>query len=97
MSFSRYASDNLVSNGKLLATNQSILRLREAVKSGNIRTSEQILRDGERLDTIAGRAYGDGRLWWIIAAASDIGWWFQVPPGTRIVIPVDINEVRGVV
>lgn len=97
MSFSRYASDNLVAGGKLLGTNQSIQRLRDAVKNGNIRTTVQVLRDGERLDVIAGKYYGDGRLWWVIAAASGIGWWLQVPPGTRIVIPTDLSEVAGAV
>lgn len=97
MSISRYSSDNLVEGGKLLSTNQSIQRLRDAVKSGNIKTTTQILRDGERLDVIAGKYYGDGRLWWVIAAASGVGWWLQVPPGTRIVIPTDISEVAGAV
>jgi nucleoid-associated protein YgaU len=91
MSFSRYDS------GKLLATNQAITRIRDAVKSGAIRTSLQVFQEGDRIDAIAGRYYGDGRLWWVIAAASNIGWWMQVPPGTRIVIPTDINEVVGVV
>ena len=97
MSFSRYSSDNLANGGKILATNQAISRVRDAVKSGTIRTTVQVMQEGERIDSIAGRYYGDGRLWWVIAAASNIGWWMQVPPGTRLVIPADINEVLGVV
>ena len=97
MSINRYASDNIVKGGKLLGTNGALQRLRNAVKSGNIRTQYIILQEGDRLDTIAGRYYGDGRLWWVVAAASDIGWWLQVPAGTRVLIPTDLNEVMGVV
>ena len=97
MSISRYSSDNLADGGKILGTNQSIQRIRNAVSSGTISTTVLVIRDGERLDTIAGRYYGDGRLWWVIAAASNIGWWLQVPPGTRLVIPTDIGQVIGVI
>lgn len=93
----RYASDTPVMGGKLLGTNQSVQRLRDAISSGKIKTRVVVLQDGDRLDTIAGRAYGDGRLWWVIAAASNIGWWLQVPPGTRIVLPTDLSEIMSVV
>ena len=46
-----------------------------------------ILRERERLDVLAGQIYGDARYWWVLAAASDIGWGLQVPPGTLIRIP----------
>jgi nucleoid-associated protein YgaU len=62
------------------------------VRDGTIAYSESVLQEGERLDTIAGKVYGDGRYWWVIAAASGIGWGIQVPPGTVIIIP-DINQV----
>jgi len=51
-----------------------------------------VLNEGERLDTIAGRVYGNARLWWIIAAASGIGWPLQVPPGTQLLIPTDLKQ-----
>jgi len=51
------------------------------------------MTEAERLDVIAGRVYGDGRLWWIIAAASGIGWWLQVPAGTRLVIPTSLDAI----
>jgi nucleoid-associated protein YgaU len=49
----------------------------------------------DRLDTLAGSLYGDARYWWVIAAASDIGWGLQIPPGTiiRVVDLVDVEEV----
>jgi hypothetical protein len=45
------------------------------------------LDEAERLDVLAGEFYGDGRLWWVICAASGIGFSPQVPAGTRIIIP----------
>jgi nucleoid-associated protein YgaU len=96
MAINRYNSDSVL-NGKILATNGSLQRLRDAVKSGQVSTSNYVIQEGDRLDNLAGRQYGDGRLWWVIAAASEIGWWMQIPPGTRIVIPVDLNQVRSVI
>jgi nucleoid-associated protein YgaU len=95
MALERYSSDLLVQGGKILGTNGSIQRIRDAVKNGEISTSIVVIQDGDRLDAIAGRVYGDGRLWWVIAAASNIGWWLQVPPGTRIVIPNDLSQVES--
>lgn len=96
MYIGRYSSDNVI-GGKILATNGAILRIRNALSSGNLTTTTIVLREADRLDVIAGRYYGDGRLWWVIAASSNIGWWLQVPVGTRIVIPTDINQVKGLV
>tara|TARA_Y100000034_G_C6829069_1_gene374084 strand:- start:15 stop:311 length:297 start_codon:yes stop_codon:yes gene_type:complete len=93
----RYENDNPVQSGRILGTNSAIIRLRDGIDSGEVRTTIDILRGAQRLDILAHRQYGDGRLWWIIAAASGIGWWLQAPAGTRLVIPVDINEVRAVI
>jgi nucleoid-associated protein YgaU len=88
----RYRNDTIIKNGTTIETNRLILRLRTAIKNNNIACTERYLRDGERLDTIAYQYYGDGGLWWVIAAASNIGWWLQVPPGTLLRIPVDLNS-----
>ena len=53
------------------------------------------MTETDRLDTLAGSVYGDGRLWWVIAAASGIGWWTQVPSGTLVLIPTDLTEVEA--
>lgn len=95
MALSRYRSDNLINDGKLLGTNGALQRVRDLVKSGNVPTTSIVLKNGDRLDTIASRVYGDGRLWWVLAAASGIGWWLQVPPGTRVVIPTDLSVIEG--
>lgn len=97
MALNRYASDNLVDQGRLLGTNGAILRIRNAVKLGQITVRTRVIQQGERLDTLAGELYGDGRLWWILAAASNIGWWLQVPSGTRITIPTDLSQIEALV
>ena len=85
---SRYTEDPLI-GGIRYGTSDAIDRIRTAAASGQITTDVLTLTDGHRLDTLAGLLLGDGRLWWVIAALSGIGWGLQVPPGTRIVYPTD--------
>jgi hypothetical protein len=96
MYINRYAADSLI-NGKILGTNGAIQRIRDGVANGTITTSTVVLKEPDRLDNVAGRFYGDGRLWWVIAASSGIGWWLQIPAGTRLVVPNDINQVMGAI
>jgi len=44
---------------------------------------------------LAGAIYQSSTYWWVIAAASGIGWGLQVPPGTVLRIPKNIGEVVG--
>jgi len=50
----------------------------------------------DRLDALAGVLYGEGRYWWVLAAASNVGWSLQVPPGTIITVP-DLRAVERLV
>ena len=97
MSLSRYRGDLQIRGGKILQTNEGVQRLRQALQAGRLVTQQRILQEGERLDMIAGQLYGDGRLWWIIAAASGIGWPLQVPPGTLLTIPLSLEQVARLV
>jgi hypothetical protein len=96
MAFSRYSRTPILKLGEQFGTSVTQTMIREAIKNGTIKTREIVLRGAERLDTIAGATYGDGRYWWILAAASDIGWALQVPPGTIIRIP-DLNDIAQLV
>jgi nucleoid-associated protein YgaU len=96
MTLRRYSSDLTLENGTYLATNETIRLIRRAVENGDIPATERVLKEGERLDNIAGRTYGDGALWWVIAAASGIGWWLQTPPGTLIKIPTDLSYLKSI-
>ena len=97
MSFSRYRSDPIVRIGTLVSSNRAMRNLRIANAAGAVSTKKYVLKEGERLDTVAFREFGDGRLWWVIAIFSNIGWWLQAPAGTLLSIPTDINDIAGIV
>ena len=88
MALRRYARTPTLGFGSLYGTSYAIPAIRDNVNAGNIRVQQFISTQQDRLDIIAGRFYGDGKLWWIIAAASNIGWCAQVPPGTIIKVPI---------
>ncbi len=50
-------------------------------------------KDNKRLDHYANEYYKDGSNWWVIAAASGIGWWLQVPNGIILRIPKNEEDV----
>ena len=65
----------------------------KAVENNKISCDIIISKESKRLDHYAHEYYGDANNWWIIAAASGIGWWLQVPAGIVLRIPVDLEEV----
>jgi len=69
-------------------------KIRQAVIDGNIIVNSRILKEGERLDHIAGELWGDSQAAWIIAACSGIGWWLQCPPGTVLFIPESPESIK---
>jgi hypothetical protein len=97
MAVSRYTRTPLLAFGTKLGTNRAIEMIRTAVSSGLISVSETVLHGNERLDTLAGELYGDSRYWWVLAAASNIGWALQVPAGTVISVPrlSDVLDLVG--
>lgn len=49
---------------------------------------------GQRLDRLAFRFYDDAKLWWVIAAANELGrgdW--TVPAGVQLRIPQNLSKV----
>lgn len=93
---SRYNRTAILDSGYQFGTNYAAEAIRKAVKAGQIKTTTITAKAGDRLDTIAAQRLGDGRLWWIIASASNIGWGLQIPPGTVIVIP-RLEDVAAIV
>lgn len=83
----RYTRTPVIGLGYRYGTSFAIPAIRQNMQAGNIRFQQIILQESNRLDILAGTYYGDGKLWWLIAAASDIGWGLQVPVGTIIKIP----------
>lgn len=94
MAFSRYRTDRTTRRGRLLPTTTGASRLWRAVAEGRVSVERYTLSEGERLDTIAYKAYGDDAYWWVIAYASGIGWPLQVPSGQTVYVPRDLEEVR---
>jgi hypothetical protein len=68
-----------------------------AVDSGLIPTKIGQIADGQRLDHLAALEYGDGSLWWIIAAASGISWPLQLQAGTYVRVPTDLNLIFDII
>lgn len=95
MASSRYTRTPLLSLRSQYGTGNAPSLIREGIKNGSISIVKQtILNGSERLDTLASFEYGDGRYWWVLAAASDIGWGMQVPPGTIINVPLLSDVLR---
>jgi nucleoid-associated protein YgaU len=92
MGFGRYAF-NRKTGGKFYNTNEYAAAIRNGILSGKIPYSTRVISESERLDTVAGEVYGDGRLWWVIAAASGIGWGLQIPAGTLLYIPKSTSQI----
>lgn len=97
MAFSRYSRDDVGIGGQGLTVAQASISLRQAIRSGFIIPTKTLtITQADRLDTLAGELYGDARYWWVLAAASNIGWGLQVPPGTVIFV-VDLASVERLV
>ena len=97
MSLRRYSRAPIIAGGTQYGTPRGAILLNQAVSNGSIPATLMVIKERERLDIIAGKVYNDASLWWIIAAASGIGWMLQVPPGTRLMIPNNLSDVESVV
>ena len=94
---SRYSYLPRIAAGQAIGTTYASTIIRAAMNTGTIEYSPYELKEGQRLDHIAGEAYGDGTLWWIIAAASGIGWGLQCPPGTLLKIPSNLGVIYALI
>lgn len=84
---SRYSVTQILFPGSSYGTSLTAANIRSALEQGTLSYKTRYTTGTERLDTIAAQEYGDGRYWWVLAAASEIGWGMQVPPGTYLRIP----------
>ena len=97
MAFSRYKKDRANVDGKGLNTASAVRAIREAVKLGRVAVTKTFTTtQADRLDSLSGVLYGDGRYWWVLSAGSNIGWGLQVPPGTIINV-LDLRDVERIV
>ena len=91
----RYSKNIPIDLGKRFSTSYMIPIIRAAVKEGRIRFRVVVLQEEQRLDTVAGKYYNNGGDYWIIAAASGIGFSLQCPPGTVLTVPY-IEDIEGI-
>lgn len=96
MAIRRYARSNILGVNKQFGTSRAIQAIRNGIASGLIKFRTQRVLDRQRLDSIAEVEYGNGKHWWIIAAASEIGWGLQVPPEIVLRIP-NLDDVASVI
>jgi nucleoid-associated protein YgaU len=89
---SRYSKVPKIEKGKAIGTTRFSSRMFFAAEQGALKCQVRDTRGAERLDTIAADTYGDAQYWWVIAAASGIGWCLQVPPGTKLRIPSSLGD-----
>ncbi len=75
------------------ATSSLTSRIYQACESGQVSSRITTFKKGDRLDLISQNEYGNGFDWWIIAAASGIGWWLQINEDTIVRIP-DRDQIR---
>ena len=92
----RYSKSSKRGNSYFGTSNSKSI-VKSLISRGIVRFKVEALQEGERLDIIAQRQYGDARHWWIIAAASDIGWGLQVPAGTHLRIPLEIGTIYNAI
>ena len=93
MAISRYEYSNSVQDGKGISKPYNIHLINRYVDEGRIPYNTYIIKSSERLDQLAGAVYGDSSYWWVIAAASKIGWGMQLPQGTVLKIPKNLSDV----
>jgi len=70
--------------------------VRMGITNGTIQYQNFVLSESQRLDLVAANFYGNASYWWVIAAASGIGWQCQVPAGTYLKIPTDITQIESI-
>ena len=86
---SRDNLSDVIRLGRCLSTSKSASNIQKGIRSGAIEYKTLVVGAQVRLDHLAYQAYKTPDLWWIIAAASGIGWGLQIPEGTRVVIPTN--------
>ena len=89
----RYNRTTTVRGGKQYGTATACNAIYHACRNGTIPTTIRTTLEGERLDILAGKLYGNSSLWWVIAAASGMGWALQVPAKSVLRIPTDLEAI----
>ena len=93
MGIGRYTFTGLINEGEGKGNPRVSSKIYAAVTQGRISFTTKRLKRFERLDSLSAEKYGDPSYWWVIAAASGIGWGLQLPPGTLVRIPTNLSQI----
>jgi hypothetical protein len=91
----KYSSDPVLGLRPRYATANLCSNIFNDCRTGRLESTTIFYKEGDRLDYFSQKYYGNGMDWWVIAAASGLGWWLQINPGTEITIPLDIKQVKS--
>lgn len=92
MAITRYSNIAMI-DFDFFGTTGGYVDIKNALDSGAIEVDEYVVRPGDRLDTLAYNFFGDGKYWWIIAIANDIGWGLQIASGRTLRIPKSVTQI----
>lgn len=98
MAISRYNNAVVLTrdNKRFTLSSRMGPRVKKMIDSGALPFETFTLSQGQRLDIVSANYYGDPSYWWVIAAASGIGWQCQVPAGTVLRLPISLSDVAKV-
>jgi hypothetical protein len=97
MPIGRYTFVSRFNQGKGISNPRIGSLIFNGVRSGKIPSTILTLPRGTRLDQLASERYGSASYWWVIAAASGVGWGLQLPAGTVIRIPINLSDILALV
>lgn len=87
---SRYDGEPLLRVQDHLGKYHLALYVRPTADQWSFEFDQYVVTEGDRLDNLAGDAYGDPELWWLIARANpEVFYPDSIPPGTVIRIPYE--------
>lgn len=95
MATGRYTFTDRLNNDRIATTTLGS-RIYFAAQRNQINYNVVTLAEGQRLDHLAAKTYGESTLWWVIASASGVGWSLQCPAGTVLRVPTDLNQVFSI-
>lgn len=94
MAIKRYDTASVL-GGRSYGVADYIRAINVAIAQNRLDYDIHVMKSTDRLDNLAAIHYGANDLWWIIAAASGIGWALQVPATTLIRIPSSLRQVTA--
>ena len=93
---SRYA-DTKINKVKIDSSNNSVQKYETTIYQEIPETNDDIFvvtQEGDRLDNLASRFYGNPQLWWFIARVNNLKT-NNIPAGTSLRIPTTKKDAEG--